>query len=59
MTQDYDIRAMAEKIDYLKKTVMELKDVSGGIKAVERNVERILASIRVLELDISDVIDII
>ena len=59
MTQDYDVRAMAEKIELLKKTVMELRDVSGGIKAVERNIERMLASIRVLELDISDVVDVL
>lgn len=59
MTQDYDVRAMAAKIEHLKKTVMELKDVSGGIKAVERNIERMLASIRVLELDISDVLDVL
>jgi hypothetical protein len=59
MTQDYDIRTMAEKIELLKKTAMELKDVSGGIKTVERNVERMLASIRVLELGVSDVADVL
>lgn len=59
MTQNYNVRAMAEKIELLKKTVMELQDVSGGIKAVERNIERMLASIRVLELDISDVVDVL
>ena len=43
MTQAYDIQAMARKIAHLKQTVQELKEISGGIMAVERNAERMLA----------------
>lgn len=59
MSNDYDINGMVEKIKALKQTVTELRQISGGIMAVERNTERMLASIRVLELDICDVADIL
>jgi hypothetical protein len=59
MSNDYDIKGMVEKIKALKQTVTELRQISGGIMAVERNTERMLASIRVLELDICDVADIL
>jgi hypothetical protein len=49
------IRNMAEKIQLLKQTATELKHISGGIQAVDRNVDRILASIRMLEINVSDV----
>ena len=58
MSSNYDIQAMAKKIEDLKQAVIDLKELSGGIKAVERNAERMLASIRLLELDICDVVDI-
>jgi hypothetical protein len=58
MNSNYDIQAMAKKIEDLKQAVIDLKALSGGIKAVERNAERMLASIRLLELDICDVVDI-
>ena len=48
---------MAEKIQLLKQTANELKRISGGIQAVDRNVDRILASIKMLEMNVSDVVD--
>jgi hypothetical protein len=54
VVKEYKIRDMAEKIQLLKKTATELKRLSGGIQAVDRNVDRILASIRMLEINISD-----
>ena len=59
MTMEYDIRGMAEKIQELKKNVLELKTISGGIPAVDRNIDRILADIRLLEINISDAADLI
>ncbi len=50
---------MAEKIQLLKQTATELKRISGGIQAVDRNVDRILASIKMLEISISDVVGIL
>jgi hypothetical protein len=58
MEQEYDIREMAEKIRSLRKTAEELKEISGGIPAVDCNVNRILASVKVLEIDINDTLKI-
>ena len=58
MVKEYKIGEMAEKIRILKRTAVELKRISGGIQAVDRNVDRILASIKMLEINISDLADI-
>ena len=55
MTEEYDIKGMADKIQALKQAAMELKAMSGGIQAVDRNVDRILANIRVLEINVDEV----
>ena len=59
MAQECDIKEMADKILALKQQATELKEMSGGIQAVDRNVDRILACVRMLELNISDVADVI
>jgi hypothetical protein len=58
VVKEYEIGDMAEKIRLLKQTATELKRISGGIQAVDRNVDRILASIKMLEINISDLADI-
>ena len=58
MVKEYKIGDMAEKIRLLKQTAIELKRISGGIQAVDRNVDRILASVKMLEINISDLADI-
>ncbi len=58
MAQEYDIKAMADKIRALRQSAMELKKMSGGMQAVDRNIDRILAGIRMLEINISDVLDV-
>jgi hypothetical protein len=59
MVKEYKIEDMAKKIELLKQTATELKRISGGIQAVDRNVDRILASIKMLEINISDLVGII
>jgi len=59
VVKEYKIEDMAEKIELLKQTATELKRISGGIQAVDRNVDRILASIKMLEINISDVVGIL
>ena len=59
MVEKYKIEDMAEKIQILKETATELKRISGGIQAVDRNVDRILASIKMLEINISDLVGIL
>jgi hypothetical protein len=58
VVKEYNIGDMAEQIRLLKKTAAELKGISGGIQAVDRNVDRILASVKMLEINISDLADI-
>jgi hypothetical protein len=58
VVKEYEIGDMAEKIRLLKQTAIELKRISGGIQAVDRNVDRILASVKMLEINISDLADI-
>jgi hypothetical protein len=50
---------MAQKISSIKKEVNELKAMSGGIQAVNKNINRILASIKMLEINISDLLDVL
>jgi hypothetical protein len=54
MAQAYEIKKMAEKIKALRKNAEELKEISGGIPAVVKNADRILADIKMLEIDVID-----
>ena len=58
MAEEYNVKEMAEKIEVIKEAATELKNISGGIQAVDRNVDRILASVKMLEINISDIVDI-
>ena len=53
--QTWDIHEMDERIRRMRILAEELREMGKGIKAVERNVHRILASISLLELNITDV----
>ena len=55
MTQEYDIKRMARIIQGIKEAANELKEVSSGIQAVDRNADRILATVKMLEINVSDV----
>lgn len=59
MAQEYDIKGMVAKIKALRQDATELKEISGGIQAVDRNADRILANVRMLEIDISDVAELL
>jgi hypothetical protein len=56
MTEQYDIKAMAAKVRALRRNAEALKEISGGIPTVDRNADRILAGVRMLEINISDVV---
>ena len=55
MTQEFDIKGMVVKIKALRKNAEALKEISGGIPAVIKNADRILANVKMLEIDISDI----
>jgi hypothetical protein len=59
MAEEYDIKAMAAKVRALRRNAEALKEISGGIQAVDRNADRILADIRMLEININDVAGIL
>ena len=46
------------RIQSLKKKALELRKAGGEIPAIERNVVRILASVKMLEINISDLLRI-
>ncbi len=54
-----EIRKLDTRIKTIKKAAQELKELSSGIPAVDRNTVRILASVKMLEINISDVKDLI
>jgi len=55
VAQEYDIKGMADKIRTLKQNATEPKEMSRGIQAVDRT----LANVRMLELNITDVANIL
>jgi len=52
------LKQMDVRIKKIKKAAQELKELSGGIQAVDRNASRILASAKMLEINISDLLEI-
>jgi hypothetical protein len=54
MVNEYDIKGMVTKIKALRRDAEALKAISGGIPAVDKNADRILANVRILEIDIED-----
>ena len=51
-----EMKKIDTRIKMIKKAAEELKKEYGGIPAVERNAVRILASVKMLEINISDVL---
>ena len=58
MADEYPLDKMVKQIRAMKRSAVELKNISGGMEAVDRNVDRILASIKMLEINIVDVADL-
>lgn len=52
---EFDIEAIDKKIRLMKKTALELSVIGKAIPAVSRNTSRILASLKMLEINITDV----
>ena len=51
-----DLKKIDDQIQIIKRAALELKDLSGGVQAVDCNARRILASAKMLEIDISDLL---
>ncbi len=52
------LQELDDRIQTIKEAALELQDLSGGIQAVYRNADRILASVKMLEINVSDVLDV-
>ena len=48
-----------KEIENISMAANRLKKISGKVQAIDRNASRILASVKMLELNISDVTDIL
>ena len=59
MSSQYNIKEMDEKIKLLRKTAEELMAMGGDIEAVKKNLVRLLASTKMLELNVSDARDLL
>jgi hypothetical protein len=57
ITVDVDLKEMGQIIEDIKQKVQRLREISGGMQCVERNCVRMLASIKMLEINISDVLE--
>jgi len=53
-----ELKKLDTRIKTIKKAAQELKEFSNGIPAVDRNAERILASVKMLEINISDILNL-
>jgi hypothetical protein len=53
-----EMKKLDTRIKTIRKAAQELKHLSGGIPAVDRNAERILASTKMLEINISDILEL-
>ncbi len=51
-----EMEKMDTRIKAIKKAAQELKDLYSGFPAIERNAARILASVKMLEMNISDLL---
>jgi len=53
-----ELKKIDTRIKTIKKAAQELRKMSGRIPAVDRNAARILASTKMLEINISDLLDL-
>ena len=50
---------MSAKVQRIKQIAVELQQSSSGIQAIDKNADRILASVKMLEINISDIVSIL
>jgi hypothetical protein len=53
-----DLHQIDSKIQLIKNTAQELKTLGAEIPAIDRNIVRILASIKMLEMNFSDLVQL-
>ena len=58
MAQQTELVEIDDKIQTMKKAALELQSMADEFPALSRNVSRILSSIKMLEINISDILDL-
>ncbi|NOQ18428.1 MAG: hypothetical protein GQ571_00505 [Desulfobacterales bacterium] len=58
MAQQIDLNKINDKIQLLKKTAQELSQIGENFPAIARNTVRILASVKMLEINVSDLFEL-
>ncbi|UCE54546.1 MAG: hypothetical protein JSV31_03645 [Desulfobacterales bacterium] len=58
MSKQIDIKKIHSKIQLMKNTAEELEQLGKNFPALSRNMVRILASLKMLEINISDVVNL-
>jgi hypothetical protein len=56
MTPQLDIEKLDDQIQVLKKAALALSEMGDQFPAVKRNAARVLASIKMMEINVSDVV---
>ena len=58
MDSNFDLKQINNKVQLMKKTAKELKHLGADFPALTRNMVRIEASLKMLEMNISDLIEL-
>jgi hypothetical protein len=59
MIDEQVVQEMAARISEIKTAAFQLKALAGGsFPAVEKNSNRIIASVKMLELNVTDILDL-
>ena len=53
-----ELKKIDTRIKTIRRAAQELKKLSKSVPAVDRNAERILASVKMLEINVSDILDL-
>jgi hypothetical protein len=56
MTEQPDIEKLDDQIQLLKKAALALSEMGDQFPAVKKNTARVLASIKMMEINVSDVV---
>jgi hypothetical protein len=55
---DFELNQINKKIQLMKQTAQELNQIGKDFPAIVRNTVRIMASIKMLEINISDLVEL-
>jgi len=58
MARQIDLNEINAKIQLMKKTAEELNQIGEDFPTIARNMVRILASVKMLEINVSDLVDL-